>query len=135
MFYKNLKFLIMLINRHSNQNKDSFVSQSFPPYVSVLNLLVSAGCVRGYNIFYKHTCRGHIKPFVRVLLKKPTPFGLVLKPYPFRFETRNLNRHKLVLLIKKYPSSTFILNTQHGLLTQNEALKKNIFGTLLFKLN
>ena len=110
MYYKNIRRLIFEIKKNIIQNKEHFFfyKRGFKYYEPLLSLLEKHGHIRGFNdrdlyfiIFLKyHTSTSNF-------ISDFTTYNTSLKK-------NTLNRKKLLLLIKKYPSYLFIININRG---------------------
>ena len=124
-----MKFLIFEIKKNQIQKKDYFLIKSFKRYPELLIILEKLGFIRSFT-FEKNLG-------FTVVLKYYNGYSLItnLTTYKYTFKKSNITKKKLLLLLKKNPSSDYILNTPVGLMSHQDSLRLNIFGVLLLKVN
>jgi len=121
--------LISIINLSYKKNKRKIKVLNSNLIKSFLMLLIKDGIIWGYYIYSNK--------YLVITLKKFTKYSLSLK---FKIYMLNKNAHyistkKLVHLVNKNTYSTFYLSTKEGFITNKEALKLNIGGKLICKVN
>lgn len=120
----------MLLKRAQLENKDFVDIPQNSDTLKLLDLFEKHGFILGFEVIIT-------KPVIRVYFRgdysMSGPF-LDIKYFSQKTQKSVINKRRLLLLVKKYPSKFFIIHTRVGLLSHQECLNLNIFGFLFLKL-
>ena len=114
-----LKKLVYTLNAASKKNKSSLRMPSRKMLTSLLVCLQDYGLIDCWS--FKHLNENKVI-FIQL---KPLKFFITI------FQNYSITKDKLVEMVKKYPTSVFVINTSAGIICHKKAFKLNKFGKLI----